>query len=293
MKNLVNEDFEILDFCPWGGDDEEHFIHLYYDNLGCEIVKCQKCGIVFARKRLNENGLKKYWNDYLSRIHLHNPYAVKQRKLMYQIDYEFINNYIKKGQVLDVGCGKGDFLSLFEQAGFAADGVEFGKEAAIEANKTHTVFYGEFPKINFSRKYNLIIFRGVLQYLPEAKSYLNKAIDLLENNGYIFVTAQPNVDSLCFKLFKNKFTQPVSGSDFIGYSEKILTEFFLYKGLEKVGEKYFYEETPYADVEEDILRVAKAIKYKRLGKEIDFSAPAFYGNMMSLVYRKDDEKFFV
>lgn len=286
MEKLTHKDFNILDFCPWGGDDKSEFIHLYYDKFGCEIVKCKKCGIVFARERLNENGLKKYWSDYLSRVHIHNLITVKQRQLMYKLDYNFINNYIKEGKVLDVGCGKGDFLAFFEQDGFIAEGVEFGKEAAIEANKSHKVYYGEFPKINFDKTYNLIVFRGVLQYVPDAKTYLDKAISLLANNGYIFITAQPNMDSLCFKLFKEKFTQPISGTDYIGYTERIFTDYFENKGVEKVSEKYFYEETPYANLEDDILKVAKAIEYKRNGKKIDFISPPFYGNMMSLVYRK-------
>lgn len=288
MEKLTNDDFKIIDACPWEEDKENIFTHLYYDNFGCEVVKCKKCGIVFARKRLNETGLKKYWDDYLSRVHIHNPTVVKQRQSMYKIDYNFINTYIKKGNVLDVGCGRGDFLTFFENAGFIADGVEFGKEAAVEAKKSHTIYYGEFPKIKFNKKYDLIIFRGVLQYVPEAKAYLNKAINLLKDNGYLFITAQPNVESLCFRLFKDKFTQPVSGSDFIGYSEKIFTRFFFEKGLQKVGEKYFYEETPYANLEDDILKVAKAIEIKRSGGKIDFISPAFYGNMMSLVYRKKD-----
>ena len=57
-------------------------------------------------------------------------------------------------------------------------------------------------------------------------------------------------------------------------------------GLQKVGERYFYEETPYADVEEDVLKMAKAVQYKRDGKEIDFKAPSYWGNMMTLMYKK-------
>ena len=37
------------------------------------------------------------------------------------------------------------------------------------------------------------------------------------------------------------------------------------------------------------MRVAKAIEVNKNGKEINFSAPAFWGNMMSLVYRKFQE----
>lgn len=55
-------------------------------------------------------------------------------------------------------------------------------------------------------------------------------------------------------------------------------------GLQKIGERYFYEETPYANVEEDILKMAKAIRYNRDEKEIDFKAPAYWANMMTLIY---------
>ena len=63
-------------------------------------------------------------------------------------------------------------------------------------------------------------------------------------------------------------------------------EWFAAKGFEKIAERSFYEETPYASPEADILKVAQAIQLKREGREIDFTSPAFYGNMMSLVYKK-------
>ena len=57
-----------------------------------------------------------------------------------------------------------------------------------------------------------------------------------------------------------------------------------------VGEKYFYENTPYANVYSDIQKVMAALELKKNGKEINFKAPAFWGNMMSLVYKKVEGK---
>ena len=102
--------------------------------------------------------------------------------------------------------------------------------------------------------------------------------------GYLFITAQPNMNSLAFRLFGKKFTQPVTGADFIGFTEQLLTRYLMEWGLKKVGERYFYPETPYAKEEEDLLKMAKAIQYKREGKEVDFSSPAYWGNMMTLMY---------
>ena len=165
-----------------------------------------------------------------------------------------------------------------------------GKEAADTAGKTHRVRYGVFDEMNFGdERYDLIIFRGVLQYVPNPKSYLRKAASILNNNnsakmGCLFITAQPNVKSLGFRLFGKNFTQPVTGADFIGLHEHVLTEYMVELGMRKVGERYFYSETPYADEENDLLKMARAIQYRHEGKPVDFKAPAYWGNMMTLMY---------
>ena len=236
---------------------------------------------------MNEHGLPKYWGDYLSRVHVQDQDAVEKRNRMYQIDYDFSHQYVQSGKVLDVGCGNGSFMAVYEQHGYDVVGVEFGKEAAEAAAKNHQVRCGVFDEMDFEQeKFDLVIFRGVLQYVSYPTKYLEKAVSLLTTGGRLFITAQPNMNSFAFRLFGKRFTQPVTGADFIGYTEEVLSSYLQSFGLQKVGERYFYEETPYANVEEDILKMAKAVQYKRAGKEIDFNAPAWWGNMMTLMYHK-------
>lgn len=293
MEILTKDDFETLHQCPWDNASSDIAEFLYQDDMGGDIVRCPQCGIVYAKRRLNESGLPKYWGDYLSRVHVHDPATVDKRNKMYEIDYAFSHQYVSSGRVLDVGCGNGSFMGVYERHGYDVYGVEYGKEAADTARKTHSVRYGVFDEMDFGdERYDLIIFRGVLQYVPNPKSYLRKAVSILNNNnsdkmgGCLFITAQPNVQSLGFRLFGKNFTQPVTGADFIGYTEEVLSSYLQSFGLQKVGERYFYEETPYADVEEDVLKMAKAVQYKRDGKEIDFKAPSYWGNMMTLMYKK-------
>ena len=70
----------------------------------------------------------------------------------------------------------------------------------------------------------------------------------------------------------------------MSFQKKHFDDLFSEHGLTCLASQYFYEETPYAEVEEDILKVAEAIKLKRANKEITFKSPPFYGNMMSLIY---------
>lgn len=291
MMELMEDDFEVLERCPWDETPAEIAEFLYQDDMDCNVVRCPECGVVYAKRRLNEKGLPKYWGNYLSRVHIHDVRAVEKRNKMYQIDYEFSSQYVSAGRVLDIGCGNGSFMDVYESHGYEVFGVEYGEEAAIAAEKRHHVRYGGFDEIDFGEEeFDLIIFRGVLQYVPYPQKYLKKAVRLLASKGdicaggHLFITAQPNMDSLAFRLFGKKFTQPVTGADFIGYTESALTKYLNSLGLHKKGEQYFYAETPYANIEDDLLTMAKAVQYKRADQEIDFKAPAYWGNMMTLIY---------
>lgn len=295
MEQLLDTDFEVLEKCPWDDASAEMGEYLYTDDMGCEVLRCKSCGILYAKRRLNNHGLPKYWEDYLSRIHMHDQDLADKRNQMYQIDYEFSRLYVSEGDVLDVGCGNGSFMDVYEAHGYKAFGVEYGKEAAVAAEKRHNVRYGVFSEMDFgSQKFDLIIFRGVLQYIPQPKAYLEKAISLLrprengdsQRSGYLFITAQPNMNSLALRLFGKQCGLAVTGADFIGYTEAALTKYLLEKGLSKKGERYFYPETPYANEEEDLLKMAEAVNRKRAGKSIDFAAPAYWGNMMTLMYER-------
>ena len=53
MEMLQNEDFEVLDRCPWDGTMVDKAQMLYTDDMGCDIVRCSSCGVVFAKRRLS------------------------------------------------------------------------------------------------------------------------------------------------------------------------------------------------------------------------------------------------
>lgn len=76
-----------------------------------------------------------------------------------------------------------------------------------------------------SEKYDVIVFRGVIQYLLDPRKDLAKAAELLKDNGILFISGS-NSESLCFRLFKGKFTQPVAPTDYYMFNRKILSDYF-------------------------------------------------------------------
>jgi len=286
MKKNIENFREQLTECPWCGSDlsKKWGSHLV---KGFKTVACKKCGLVYVQNRLNKHGLKRYYEKYLSGVHQVDSSSNERRKLMYGMEFDLINSYCAKGSVLDVGCSGGYFLDHFKEAGFDCYGVEFGEEAAKEAGKKYKVYLGEFPFIKFDKKFDLVILRGVIEHIPFPKSYLEMAAKVLNKKGFVFLTSVPNTDSFCAKLFEEKWNQHEPEAHIVNFKPAHFDDFFASKGFKKVAREFFYEKTPYANIEEDVLKVAKAIRMKKAGKEINFSSPAFYGNLMSLIYQKE------
>lgn len=277
-----------FNFCPWCNTSIKNSKELYKTEFDCTTVECD-CGFVYSNKILNKEGLAVYWRNYESNIHMADLSLNDKRMKMYELESDFILKYLKKDSlVLDVGCSGGEFLDCFSKVigKNNCEGVEFGEEAYRIASKKYEVYLGEFPEIEFSKKYDLVIFRGTIQYFENPKAYINKAFEILNKGGILYITSSPNADSICFKLFKEKFSLAVKYTDYYGFKESILTEYINEIGGDLVAQKYFYKETPYADIEHDILRIAEAFQEVSTKGCISKSSPAFFDNMLTLVYKK-------
>lgn len=195
-------ELETLETCPWCGGEE---LQPWGDPTSVfDAAICASCRLIFIRTRLNKNGMQRYYASYLSNAHQADIELNKKRDLMYRIDFDFIRQFAPPRRVLDVGCSGGYFLNVFAEHGCNCRGVEFGEEAAVQAQEKFPVQFGDFPDLCFSERFDLVVFRGVVEHVPEPRRYLDKAVELLSENGVVFITATPNADAVCCDLFKEQ-----------------------------------------------------------------------------------------
>lgn len=259
---------------------------VYSVTEGVHARRCG-CGALYCDHRLTREGLAEYWKDYQLKEHGAVAEECALRRRMYEVDYAYIARFLKGGsRVLDVGCADGLFLDLFAAAGHDCHGVEFGHEAALAASCKYPVREGNFPDLDMEAGYDLVIFRGVLQYLQKPRLFFQKAAFLLNAGGLVFITAQPNMDSFCHKIFREKFRFRLTPCDCVGYTPASLTAEFALLGCEQAGLAFFYEETPYADPARDVAAVRRALTAREQGLCPQEVSPPFWGNMMTLVFRK-------
>ncbi len=285
--NTINR--KIINYCPYCNSID-------YEKWGENVrnfssVKCKKCKIVYLKNPLSNDAQSLYYKNYLNNVHQKKNVKKKQRTIMYkhELDYliDSIEDFTKINDVLDVGCGGGYFLDLFKKKRKKTYGVEVGLDSYLTAKKKHTMFYGEFnEKLNIKKKFDLIVMRGVIEHVDDPKQYVHYAQKILKKSGYILITATPNLDCISAEIFKERWTQHRPESHILHLKESHVDQLFSKKKFTKYGSKSLYLNTPYENFFKDISIILKEIQKQKKGIKSSLTSPAFFGNMMTLIYKK-------
>jgi len=251
------------------------------DDKGFSTVKCQKCGLVFIENPLDSDSMSKFYKEYYSKVHQANDLLNDKREIMYDLEIDFLKKHKSNGLVLDVGCSGGQFMDRLKRSGFSVEGVEYGEGAYRAASKNHIVYHGLFPKLEFTKTYDIIVFRGVIEHVLNPTEYLNRAISLLSSNGIIFITATPNRESMTFKIFNKDWNMHYPEEHIIHFSVDDFVNYFSKKGLKYYIENNMYTETPYCNFSRDINQIADKIN----NPDKNVVCPPFFDNMMTVVFK--------
>ena len=280
---------KIINQCPYCKSTD-------YEKWGKDVrnfsaVQCVKCELVYLKNPLSDKVQSLYYKNYSTNIHQKKEIKKKQRSIMYKQELNYLINCVedfkKIKTVLDVGCGGGYFLDLFKKKGKKTYGLEVGDEAYLTAKKKHKMYYGDFDeRSNINMKFDLIVMRGVVEHVDYPKKYVSFAQKLLKKSGYILITATPNLDSICAKIFKERWTLHSPESHILHLKESHVDKLFPKKKYMKAGSGSFYLNTPYENFSKDISVISKEIKKQKKGLESNTVSPPFFNNMMTVVYKK-------
>ena len=177
-----------------------------------EIMECDNCKLLFTTPRPDKSVIGKYYKseDYLS----HNEHKKGLVPWIYnQVKRVNIRNKFKiacKGftnpQILDFGCGVGDFLHYAQQNGCEIMGCDMSEEArkfsSEKLGKT-TVTPEEIFALPHST-FDVITMWHVLEHIDNLKFQTEQLHRLLKDNGRL-VIAVPNYKSYDAQYYKDKW----------------------------------------------------------------------------------------
>ncbi len=128
-----------------------------------------------------------YW-DWWEDTRTTNPWALKRADVILKL-IESLS--LKKGKVIDLGCGTGWFSIRLQ---------EYGEVTAIDLSKRHMdEAKANFPAINFihgdlfthpleKNAFDLVVSQQVIAHVPDQEQYVRLAAELLRPNGWLILS---------------------------------------------------------------------------------------------------------
>lgn len=176
-----------------------------------QLVYNSQLDILETQPQPTEDQLPNYYksDDYISHTDGKRNWFEKLYQAIKSIalkrKLKLINSFGLNGkQLLDIGCGTGDFLKIAQENNWNISGIEPNPEArALANNKTiNSVFdvdeLSRLPKDHF----DVITLWHVLEHLPKLENHLSIFESLLKSNGRL-VIAVPNYKSFDANYYKN------------------------------------------------------------------------------------------
>jgi SAM-dependent methyltransferase len=123
----------------------------------------------------------------------------------WQGQLQLISKYKQGGNILDIGCSSGGFLSTLNTANWKLHGIEIAHETAEKARLATgaEVFTGEATQAPFvPNTFDVITSFDVLEHVYEPRHFLSKVHEWLKPGG-IFYTTLPNINSWESRIFES------------------------------------------------------------------------------------------
>lgn len=210
------------------------------------FVKCSNCGMVYLNPRLSDKATYSFYNSEWNDIYNEKKFDVNESTIDTIENRRDLENLstLKKysgagNELLEIGIGKGFFLSSAENEGFKVTGVELNKENCMKAkdvlSSSSTIINSDIYEANLkSNFYDCVYMKDVFEHVPDPLIMLREINRVSKKGGVIFIEV-PNIEGLVFKITKQKHST-IFGFEHLNYwSPKTLTEILNRAGYKVVG----------------------------------------------------------
>ncbi|MBS0615249.1 MAG: class I SAM-dependent methyltransferase [Verrucomicrobia bacterium] len=190
-KSISSQKFNLKDLNKKIDDD----CFTYYE--------CHKCRLLFVYP-IPENLSKYYPPAYY-------PFSSSLKEFeklcegeKYKID--IVQNFLKKGSLLEIGPAMGVFAYLAKQAGFDVETIEMDEKCCQFLSQTlniPTIRSDDIATaIPSNRSYQIITLWHVVEHLPNPWQVLDRLVGALAPGGFLLLAA-PNPHAFQFKLLRS------------------------------------------------------------------------------------------
>jgi len=165
------------------------------------LVRCRRCGLLYVNPQPDNEKLSQHYSADYSVFRENNNFLLQElKKIYYLFEKREIGGFFTSGgNVLEVGCGQGEFLKMLAKVKkYRVKGVEPSEIAVQKARRRipnvqiihGTIFDGNFKDGEF----DCVIMRYTLEHLKNPSETIKEVQRILKKGG-IFTAAIPNAAS--------------------------------------------------------------------------------------------------
>ena len=202
--------------CPWC-DSERTQIHLWLKDEfltkeDFQIYECLRCGLLFTEPKPSKDKIGEYYKseEYYSHQENKKGFIPKLYERVKAVNlknkFRIATSGKKEGNLLDIGCGVGDFIQFSEQRGWQCTGVEPSEEAKAIAKKrikAEILSSQELEQLP-NESFDIITMWHVLEHVEDIKWQVAQLERLIKKDGRV-VVAVPNFKSYDATFYKEKW----------------------------------------------------------------------------------------
>jgi 2-polyprenyl-3-methyl-5-hydroxy-6-metoxy-1,4-benzoquinol methylase len=164
------------------------------------VVRCRKCSLVYVNPRPTEAEIHAYYTDEFYNTQT----SAEQLRIEKEKQWLLKDGYVKDltpGSLLDVGCGKGDFMYFMQQKGWNVRGVDFSTKPPNVFGLD--IFHGDLEAAGYLlESFDLVTLWAVLEHVYHPQALLMRINQLLKPGGRV-VLLVTNFDSLPARFMRH------------------------------------------------------------------------------------------
>ena len=154
---------------------------------------CRKCSMLWTSPRLSKESLELFYNDDYRAIYSGDNISSEEffqdqikggKEALKFVQFHFPDG----GTLFDIGCGAGGTLIPFQETAWRGFGCDTGGSYLDRGRAAGLVLeHGGIDSLRAHGKADLIMFRHTLEHLADPADAIQKAAELINENGCIYV----------------------------------------------------------------------------------------------------------
>lgn len=192
-------------------------IHYREQDHSTNLWRCKHCDYHFVRPAPTDRFLNSFYDGQYGCFTA--DLGSWRRAAMFE-RLERIERLIdKRGRLLDVGCGNGNFCWVAQEKGWQVWGVDPIAHAVERAHPSirDQLLVGTIKDLDFPESYfHVITFWAVIEHLKFPKVVLERAIDLLAPNGLLLLQL-PYIRSFAARVYGSAWRLIANSPDHVGF----------------------------------------------------------------------------